>query len=91
MFLEQRVALCFLFESPGLAVELEQLRFGRQVLEIPVSGNTVIILSTSAHKVSRIETSLGKHPHCLFPAQVRTLTSQQTHGGFNIYSKGESW
>lgn len=56
----------FLFESPGLAVELAQLLFGRQVLEIPVSGNTVIILSTSAHKVSGIETSLQKYPHCLF-------------------------
>ena len=51
----------FLFhsEAPGLALQLDQLPFGRQVLATPVSGNTVAIRSSSAHQGSKMKTSQG--------------------------------
>lgn len=53
--------LWFLFhsETPGLAFQLDQLPFRRHVFEIPGSGSTVVISSTSSQKSSKVKTSLG--------------------------------
>lgn len=47
------------FRNPSLAFQLDQLLFGRQGFEIPASGSTVVIPSTSAHDGHGNETSLG--------------------------------